>query len=116
MISFETTKEETLVISEIAKRAKKELPGFDDILETVMDLSACHANGCRLDFKKLKGADAFNFAHDLCGIRRHINRKTGEIENFFLPRCSMTNIPEGFLDEEPAREPTGNRVSDLGGI
>lgn len=58
------------------------------ILETIMDLDACHSNGCPLDFEKLLAADEATFGHDLLGIRRHINRKTGELEDCFVPRTA----------------------------
>jgi hypothetical protein len=41
-----------------------------------------------LDLDKLLTADDFNFSHDVFGIARHINRRTGEIEDFFVPRCA----------------------------
>ncbi|KKK55056.1 hypothetical protein LCGC14_3078450, partial [marine sediment metagenome] len=33
----------------------------------------------------LEGPD-FDFAHDVWGIRNHLNRETGQLENCFLPR------------------------------
>jgi hypothetical protein len=56
------------------------------LLEFEMDLVACHANGCPLDFPRLLNADDFNFAHDVFGIERHLNRCTGKLGNCFLPR------------------------------
>lgn len=57
-------------------------------LSTRMDLLACHANGNPMDFAKLLAADDFNFAHDVLGIERHLDRETGKLQNFFSPRCS----------------------------
>ena len=54
-----------------------------------MDLSATHANGCPLDFAKLLEASTDDFVHDLVGIRRHINRRTGQLEDHFHPRCAL---------------------------
>ncbi len=51
-----------------------------------MDLVACHANGCPLDFERLSDADDFNIAHDVFGIRRHLDRETGQLTDHFLPR------------------------------
>lgn len=59
-----------------------------DKMDVQMDVTACHANGCPLDLKKLLDADDFNFAHDIFGINQHINRKTGKLERFFVPRCA----------------------------
>lgn len=53
-----------------------------------MDLSACHANGNPMDFKALSEANDFEFVHDVWGIRRHLNRKTGELMDCFSPRFS----------------------------
>ena len=92
MISFKTTKEETQIITKIAQRANaaaKEV-GLDyPVMDAHMDISACHANGCPLKLSELAEADDFNFAHDVFGIRRHINRKTGQLEDCFLPRYAV---------------------------
>lgn len=82
-ISFEATKEEVITISRIVERAD-----IENRLSLTMDLSACHANGCPLDLEKLLAFDDFNFYHDIWGIRRHLNRTTGKLENCFLPRCA----------------------------
>jgi hypothetical protein len=37
---------------------------------------------------ELAQADDFNFAHDVIGIRNHINLETGEMSDHFLPRFS----------------------------
>jgi hypothetical protein len=39
-----------------------------------------------LDWAALLTADDVNFAHDFFGIRHHINRKTGLLEDCFVPR------------------------------
>ena len=57
------------------------------LLETEMDLAACHcSNPLRLG--DLLAADNFNLMHDVMGIARHLNRKTGKLENHFSPRFS----------------------------
>lgn len=58
-----------------------------DPMDIHMDLSATHYN-CPLDLIKMSQADDFNMIHDVTGIARHLNRKTGELENCFLPRCA----------------------------
>jgi len=77
--------------SEIAKRAvimaKQSRVAYDQ-MTAVMDIDACHNNGCPLKLRELLDADNFNFAHDVFGIRNNINRKTGQLENCFLPRYS----------------------------
>lgn len=59
-----------------------------DRMDFEMDLLATHANGCPLDFDRLLGFAEFSFWHDVMGIARHLNRRTGELEHFFVPRCA----------------------------
>ena len=58
-----------------------------DALSVEMDLYATHGD-CGLKFAALLAADDFNFVHDLGGIRAHMNRRTGKLDNHFLPRFS----------------------------
>jgi hypothetical protein len=58
--------------------------------DQMMDLEAVHSNGCPLDFDKLLSFDDGNFAHDVLGIRQHIDRETGQLAGYFMPRCAMT--------------------------
>jgi hypothetical protein len=53
-----------------------------------MNISACHASGNPLRLADLLAADDFNFAHDVFGIDRHLDRDTGELTGFFSPRFS----------------------------
>lgn len=87
LISFKTTKEETAAISRIVARALAMNPEYDR-KTAHMDLSACHANGCPLDFAKLESFPDYDFAHDVFGIARHIDRETGELTRCFVPRCA----------------------------
>lgn len=94
-ISFDTTPEESTLIKKIAERADREIFNKPRMskqtqMDTIMDLSATIAQGCPLKLQALLDADGFNFAHDVCGIRRHINRTTGQLENCFLPRFADT--------------------------
>lgn len=67
------------------------MQGQRDAIVVVMDLSA--ANGVNgnppLDLDRLEAFDHLNFAHDMAGIGRNINRRTGKIENNFVPRCAI---------------------------
>lgn len=92
MISFTTTKEESKTIQAIADRASAmalqhkrfEYPR----MEAEMDITATHANGCKLRLNELLAADPLDFAHDVFGIRQHLNRETGKLEDHFAPRYS----------------------------
>lgn len=86
-LSFKATREEHEAISRIVERALLMRPDLDR-LTLDMDLTACHANGCPLDFAKLESFDAFNFSHDVFGIVRHIDRDTGKLTRCFVPRCA----------------------------
>ena len=84
LINWKVSAQDAKLIGRIVKRASK-LKGIE--LDTLaMDLTATHANGCPLKLAELLNADQFNFAHDVCGIIRHMNRNTGQLEGFFVPR------------------------------
>lgn len=99
MISFSVPKATTEAIVRILKRA--EAKGWLDPSErmsNVMDLSACIAQGCPLDLIRMEaeidGEHAFSVAHDLGGIRRHIDRDDnsptgGKLLDCFLPRFRL---------------------------
>lgn len=82
--------EQTLV-DQIVQRA---LPIFRDAgipqtrLDIEMDIAAVHAV-CPLKLAELRDADKFNFTHDIAGIYRHLNRRTGELEDCFVPRFAQ---------------------------
>jgi hypothetical protein len=85
MINWNTSKQDALTISEIVARARGYWPDVN-ALKLNMDITATHANGCPLKLRELAGAPKLDFAHDVCGIQRHINRETGQLENCFVPR------------------------------
>ncbi len=75
----------------IAKRAVAMATNLNvqyDQMTATMDIDACHNNGNPLKLAELLNADDTNFAHDVFGIRANISRKTGELENCFVPRYS----------------------------
>lgn len=91
-VSFECGRDAMLAIHHIVKRASKLAKDNGiamDAMELEMDLVAAHCNGCPLDFDKLWKFDDANFGHDVFGIRRHIDRSTGELGGCFLPRCAI---------------------------
>lgn len=94
-VSFTVTKAERAKIVKIARRAvalAEEHGLAYDQQWAEMDITACHANGMRLDLDKLLKADDFNLAHDVFGIRRHLDKQTGQIQNCFVPRCHSQRI------------------------
>lgn len=91
-INWNATEEERCLAHAIAKRAAQQAIEFDieyRVLDAEMDILATHLNGCPLKLQELLDADDVNFAHDTFGIRRHINRETGKLEDFFDPRYSQ---------------------------
>ena len=67
--------------------------GDPDPLYVTKAITATHANGCRLDLQRFLDADDIDFAHDLIGIFRHLDRTTGMLRNFFCPRSALTKPP-----------------------
>jgi hypothetical protein len=94
---FETTPEERKLIQAIAQRAHKTALNGKikyPVIEAAMDITACHCNGCRLDLQKLLDAPEGDFGHDVLGIRKFIDRTTGEINRkAFQPRCALPVSP-----------------------
>ena len=91
MINWHVSREDALTIIAIVKRARTRWPDADS-MELNMDITATHVNGCLLKLTELLKADDFNFAHDVCGIQRHINRQTGKLEDCFLPRYADLHV------------------------
>lgn len=87
-VRFEVTRDDARVIGKIVHRAKGMAsdPRRFDGMSMSMDLTACIANGCPLRLDDLLKADGFNFAHDVYGIQKHMNRLTGKLMNCFRPR------------------------------
>jgi hypothetical protein len=79
-----TKRDEILLISQIAKRAKR-AGNPDDLLTINMDIDAAHRE-VTLDLSRLLAADDLNFTHDVFGIRKHMDRTTGKLTDCFSPR------------------------------
>lgn len=89
MLKWSHDNETRQVEIEIAKRANAmaaEVSINYPRLDAMMDIDACHMNDCPLKLQELLQADDFNFAHDVFGIRAHINRHTGKLMDCFVPR------------------------------
>lgn len=101
MVKFTATKREIEVIMAIATRAcamAAECHVQYPYQDAMMDIEACHCNGQPLKLFDLAAADAANFSHDVFGIRRHINRETGQLEDCFRPRYAQAEgVTEVFI-------------------
>lgn len=69
---------------DVATRAQNEISPELDRLSLMMDLESVP----NLDLAGLLTADRFNFAHDICGIVKHMDRSTypGTLKDCFVPR------------------------------
>jgi hypothetical protein len=85
------TPEDFAIIQKIAERA---YPLFTEAgvpctrMDVLMDIEAAHL-ACPLKLEELLAAPEPDFGHDMTGIYRHLNRETGELENYFLPRYAQ---------------------------
>lgn len=90
-VNLHVTPKEYFLIKEIIDRVI-----FDDTPEVhthqvditclTMDIIACHAKGCELDLQALLGSARNDFYHDVWGIHNHIDRTTGQLTDWFIPR------------------------------
>jgi hypothetical protein len=88
MINWKCSKREHDLIAAIARRAMTlKVEGYTQ-QACIMDLTACHCNGMPLDLQAIMDARELDFSHDVFGIARHINRRTGKLENCFVPRMA----------------------------
>lgn len=82
------TREDSETVRRIVERAAGRFERFGvklDRLSLHMDLSAVHAERpLNLD-AMLAGSD-LDFSHDICGIMKHMDRKTGSLRDCFVPR------------------------------
>ena len=91
-MQYNITTEDRNTISKIGERFSavgKRLGINVDQLGIELDLIFCHLNDVALDLERLLGADDSNFVHDVAGINRHIDRKTGKLQDCFYPRFAV---------------------------
>jgi len=80
-------------IAEIGKRASEIAKGIGHDIEPInfmldMETALKHEQNKGIDLDVLLRFDDGNFAHDVFGIHRHLNRETGELMDCFSPRCT----------------------------
>jgi hypothetical protein len=86
-VQFTLTPAEAKTVNRISTRAQTKFRGLD-VIGLQMDLAAVHSNGCPLRLASLLTFSDMDFVHDIIGIGRHINRRTGQLEGAFIPRCA----------------------------
>ena len=92
MINWHVSKEDHILIMRIVERIFAESTQAKRCLDMntlAMDLTAAHANGTPLKLAELAEAEKFDLTHDVFGIVNHINRRTGQLEDCFLPRYAV---------------------------
>jgi len=90
-LRFTKERVDRMLIAKIGERAEElELvKTHGERLALELDINAVHSNGNPLRLADLLSANTFGFTHDVTGIRRHIDRRTGQLKNCFLPRYSQ---------------------------
>lgn len=73
------------LLHKIAKRAQTMGIARGDNITQMMDIDHA-ADQFYMRLQEMAEADDFNFAHDFIGIQNTMNRETGKIEGFFIPR------------------------------
>lgn len=95
-IKWTASQPELEIIGRIAKRAAvlaAQLGHEITKSEVMMDIEATHCNGCALMLDDLVAARDADFSHDVFGIRRHLDRSTGQLGDCFTPRYAKANDP-----------------------
>jgi hypothetical protein len=72
------------IIDSILDRADKHRLLWKDKITLFMDL-----DNADLDWGLLDSFDDDNFYHDIIGIQNNMNRKTGQLDQHFLPRSGV---------------------------
>lgn len=88
-------REEHKVIMAIVLRYARIVGDDVDVqpLSAMMDIEACHCNGCPLDLTALLNAPRdTDVVHDVANIQRFMNRETGLLEGGFTPRYAVGSL------------------------
>lgn len=83
------TKIEASLIGQIVHRFRQDNPAIDS-MSLFMDIENAHKD-TPLGLASLVNAPNEDFYHDVIGINQNINRTTGKLENFFVPRYAKGN-------------------------
>lgn len=97
-VSFDVSADDSRLIDKIVERGRAmdqthRVRGIGK-LHCRMDITAVHANGNPLRLADMLAADDFNFGHDWFGIRRHLDRETAQLRDFFSPRFTAPSMAE----------------------
>lgn len=79
-----------VLVMKVAKRAADALGSLPPLQDIELALTACHLNDVPLDFERMLTADMDDVSHDIYGILKHIDPKTGQLGSGFLPRLTLS--------------------------
>lgn len=98
----EISKYEMTLLLKIAERAEalyaEQGVRAPDRLTLLMDLEHAHAH-IPLDLGAMLQGEDTDFAHDIGGIVRHMDRRTGKLGDCFIPRFALRSIARKALSE-----------------
>jgi hypothetical protein len=80
------TKENKNAVDAVLNRVM-ELGVYNERFNAFMDIDNALSDSDN-GWANLFAFDDANFAHDIYGIRENINRKTKQLDNYFMPRCA----------------------------
>ena len=86
-LNRDCTLKEKQQVDLIVNRILKTSP-ITNKLNSHRDILMVHLNGCPLDLDGLINASDADFYHDIDGIFINLNRETGRLEDYFVPRFS----------------------------
>lgn len=89
MLNLNALPKDSMTILRIVERTAKLVRDPIDRLALDMDITAAHLNGCPLKLAELLEARDSDFLHDIAGIARHLDRKTGKLTDCFVPRYAV---------------------------
>lgn len=92
-VDFDVTDAEMLLIIRIAGRAvtlAEKTGARPNQTAIEMDIAAAHRNGCPLRLAELLEASDADCLHDVSGIVRYLDRRTGALTDNFEPRFAAT--------------------------
>lgn len=101
-IKWDATDAEQAMILKIVDRAiENAIAGGMDLKKLprktglTMDLEACHCNNVKLDLEAMLKAGAGDLGHDVFGIYRFLDRRTGKLTEGFSPRLAKREVHHG---------------------
>lgn len=88
-MNLDSSKRESDLARKVADRAQTLLDWSSEDRRTFfMDVLVCHKNGNQLDLERFLASAEPDFRHDVHGIQRYLDRRTGQLKECFSPRCS----------------------------